>query len=356
MRNLHTIGIIGAGMIAEKHIDAFQQTGRVKIKWVARKNAAKLKSFQEKYKISNGTTDYKEVLNDKDVEMVVITTPPQQHHQMFIDALRAGKHVLIEKPLGISQNELKQMVEERQKHPELVVSSCSCRHARLQPKFAKAKEIIDSGKLGDIYFIHHNAVARQSRAGIEYHPTAKWFLNRKIAGGGPLLDWGVYDLSFHLGLLSDKPQLEKICTAFAKSGLDSVDPGTDIYDVEEHFMTVLQFSDNLKYYWERAAHANIEEDNQTRIYGTKGGIKLSYCTWESPEIVFFDVENEGKGKARKEIINVNMESHGGDDYELARHFVELIENKATAMMPVEREQKHLNIIMDIYSSLGEINK
>ncbi len=354
MQKIYTAGIIGAGMIAEKHIDAFEQTGKVKIKWVARRNAEKLKSFQEKYKIPFGTTDYQELLNDQDVELVVITTPPQQHCQMFIDALKAGKHVLIEKPLGIARDELERMVQERQKHPELKVSSCSCRHARLQPKFRKAKEIIDSGRLGEIYFIHHNAVARQSRAGIEYHPAAKWFLNREIAGGGPLLDWGVYDMSFHLGLLNDKPELEKICTAFAKSGLDKVDPGTDIYDVEEHFMTVLQFTGDLKYYWERAAHANVEEDNQTRIYGTKGGIKLSYCTWESPEIVFFDVDNQGKGKARKEIINVNTETHGGDDFELAQHFIALIENKVKPMMPVEREQKHLNIIMDIYSFLGEM--
>ena len=340
-------GIIGAGMIAEKHVAGLQKTGHANIKWVAREDVSRLKAFQELYGIPYGTTDYHDMLNDPDVDAVVITTPPQMHYGMFMDAVAAGKHILLEKPAAIKRSHLEEMVKIAEAHPELIISDCSSRHSRLQPKFVKAKEIIDSGKLGKIYFIHHNAVARQSRPGIEYHPSAKWFLNKEIAGGGVLFDWGVYDLSFHLGLLDDKPVLEDFDLLFMKNGLDRVDPGTSVFDVEEHFAVSMKFSGGLRYYWERATHANVEAENETRIYGTKGGIKLSFCSWDKPDIEFFDVEDEGRGKARKEIITIDM-SQQEDNDELSKHFVNALSGNEKVMMPLPLAAKHLDIIYRIY--------
>jgi len=352
MKNKFVFGIIGAGMIAEKHILGLQKTGFANIRWVARNNASLLKEFQKQHNIPLGTTNYKEILNDPEVDSVVITSPPQFHYQMFMDAVSAGKHILLEKPAAIKRQHIEEMEKVAEAHPELIISDCSSRHARLQPKFRKVKEIIDSGKLGEIYFIHHNAVARQSRPGIEYHPTAKWFLNKEIAGGGVLFDWGVYDLSFHLGLLNDKPELERFDLLFMKSGLDNIDPGTDVFDVEEHFVVSMNFSGGLKYYWERATNANVEAENETRIYGTKGGIKLSFCSWEKPDIEFFDIENDGKGKARKEIIKVDMSLQEDND-ELAKHFVNVLFGIEKVAMPLSLAAKHLDIIYRIYDRREE---
>jgi predicted dehydrogenase len=353
MKKLFNFGIIGAGMIAEKHIIGLQKTGNVQIDWVARSNASLLKEFQKKFDIPKGTTNYREILADPEVDAVVITSPPQFHYQMFMDSVSAGKHILLEKPAAIKKQHIEEMVKIADAHPELIISDCSSRHARLQPKFRKVKEIIDSGILGEIYFIHHNAVARQSRPGIEYHPSAKWFLNREIAGGGVLFDWGVYDLSFHLGLLNDIPQIEDIDLLFMKSGLDNIDPGTNVFDVEEHFAVNLKLSGGLKYYWERSTNANMEAINETRIYGTKGGIKLGFCSWENPEIEFFDVENDGKGRARKEIIKVDMSKQEDND-ELSKHFVNVLLGTEKVAMPLSLAAKHLDIIFRIYEKREQL--
>ncbi len=340
-------GIIGAGMIAEKHIVGLQKTNQAEIKWVARSNASKLNEFQKQFNIPNGTTNYLEILNDPQVNAVVITSPPAMHYEMFKACIKAGKHILLEKPAAIKREHIEEMVKLAEVHPELIISDCSARHARLTPKFRKVKEIIDSGVLGDIYYVHHNAVARQSRPGIEYHPTAKWFLNKEIAGGGVLFDWGVYDLSFHLGLLNDIPQVENMDLLFMKNGLDKKDPGTDVFDVEEHFAAQLHLSTGVKYYWERAMNANMEAENETRIYGTKGGVKLQLCTWERSTIELFDVSNEGKGIARKEVIEVDM-SQQEDNDALSAHFVNVLLGKEKIAMPLSLAYKHLDIIYRLY--------
>ncbi len=346
-KNKIVFGIIGAGMIAEKHIAGLQKTNKVFVKWVARNNVAKLDEFQKKYNIPHGTGNYIDILADPEVQTVVITSPPKMHYQMFTECVKAGKHILLEKPAAIKRSEIEDMVALAHANPHLIISDCSARHARLQPKFKIVKEIIDSGKLGDIYFIHHNAIARQSRPGIEYHPSAKWFLDKDIAGGGVLFDWGVYDLSFHLGILNDTPQLESANLLFAMNGLDKKDPGTKVFNVEEHFAARLKFSQSLNYYWERSTNANMEETNQTRIYGTRGGIKLSFCSWESNVIEFFDVDDDGRGKARKKTIEANMQGHEDNDA-LSAHFVNALLQKENVMMPLKLAYKHLDIIYKLY--------
>jgi hypothetical protein len=92
------------------------------------------------------------------------------------------------------------MVLLAQNHPDRISMDASCRDARLQPKFRFVKRIIDSGVLGEIYYIHHNSVARQFRPGIEYHPAAKWFLSKNIAGGGlkfAYLTWDSNEVEYY---------------------------------------------------------------------------------------------------------------------------------------------------------------
>lgn len=350
---IYSIGIIGAGMIAEKHINSFLETKRARISWIADLKEEALIRVKEKYPIERTTTDYMDILNDKNVDAVIICTPPPIHKRVFIDAVEAGKNILVEKPLAMNLSDIDEMIEAEKSHPNLIISDCSARHSRLQPKYKVVKDIIDSGVLGEIYFVHHNCIWRQNRAGIEYHPTAKWFLNKAIAGGGPLFDWGIYDLSFHLGVLGDKPELLKVQNVLLKNGLDAVDPGTDIFDVEEHFSANMEFSGGMRYYWERANNANMEADSETRIYGTRGGLKFGFHSWDPAQIIFYDVDNNSTGKARKQVIEVDMTNHRGDDFELAAHYIRVLDGKEKVLMPLALARKHLEIILDCYKNSSQ---
>ncbi len=340
--NKVNIGIIGAGMVADLHMDGIQKHKRINVLWFADPNKKALTTKLKKYSVPNGTADYRDILRDSKVDAVIICSPPFTHFEMAKAAMRAGKHILLEKPMVLNRPQVNGLLKEAQKHRKLVVCECSCRNTRLQPKFRFIKKMIDNGDIGRVYHIHHNQLMR--RTFIEYNPAGAWAMQKKLAAGGPFVDWGVYDLSFHLGLLGDKPKLKKI-SAFTKNGLKIFRNPKQKSDIEEHGAAYMQFDTGLTYYYERGAGVHAEIPNETRIYGTKGSLRFAYCSWNSPEIEHFWVDKNRREK--RTIRKVDMSKHPGDDAALYKHFLDCLAGKAKPLMPVSLAAKHLDILFKI---------
>lgn len=340
-----SVGIIGGGMIGVMHTRAFNALEGVSVRWLAEPVEDLRTQVAEEHGIRHTTGDYREMLGDRNLDAVIVCTPPHLHKSMGMDIIGAGKHMLMEKPLSLTLDEARELVAEVRKHPELVVSGCSARHARLNPKYRIIKELIDHGKLGTVYHIHHCETDRQSRPGIEYNPSATWFLSRTQAGGGPLLDWGVYDLSFHLGLVNEPQFLG--AEGFCVNHLDTLFPEGEGF-VEEHGAAFLRFENGLTYYWERANNAHNEPHVQTRIYGTRGGVSLAFPTWFSPEVTFCSVDSDGK--TRKEVLWADMAGWPGDIEAFDAAFADAVRNGGPAPMDSEIELKNLEIIDTVYKA------
>jgi predicted dehydrogenase len=196
------------------------------------------------------------VLDDREVEAVVICTPPHLHLEMMRQALEAGKHMLIEKPMVTRREDLDRILELADIYEgKRILLEASCRHARLQPKFPFIKNIIDSGLLGKGYNIHHQHLIRSTF--IEYNPQAAWALNKAKAGGGPVLEWGIYDLSFHLGLLDDVPELKQL-QGFTRNGLKVFKDPSFHSDVEELAIAFMEFNTGLTYAYERGSGVHMD--------------------------------------------------------------------------------------------------
>ena len=342
----HTLAIIGAGMYGKVHIGHFQQEERAQVAWVCSASEATTRQAAEMFNIPRWTLDYREILADPSVEAVVIATPPYLHAEQLIAALEAGKHVLMEKPLSASPSGVAQMVTAVKRFPDQIVIDASCRHARLQPKFRFVKTLIESGKLGQIYYIHHNHLNQGTF--IEYNPLGKWAMDKKLGGGGPFMDWGVYDLSFHLGVLGDVPNLKSL-RSFTINGLrdlSGVVNGVSLQtnDIEQHGAAWMEFDNGLTYYYERGAGVHCETANETRIYGTKGSLRLQFPAWNSNTIEYFYADPT----PRKETFEVDMSAHPkNDNIPLVRHFLDCLDGKADPLMPISLAAKHMDILFQI---------
>jgi predicted dehydrogenase len=340
----YRLGIIGAGMYGKVLMRWFQQDPRAEILWVNSASKTMTKAAAEEFGVEKWSLDYREVLADPAVDAAVIATPPYLHAEQLAAALEAGKHVLLEKPMAESLRSVHQMVEAMERARDQIVLEASCRHTRLTRKFQFVKSIIDAGRLGEIYHIHHNHLSRGTF--IEWNPNGAWAMNKMLAGGGPFIDWGVYDLSFHLGLLNDAPTLKSV-RSFSRNDLRDVSRLVEFSDVEQHGAAWLEFDSGLTYYYERGAGVHGETPNETRIYGTEVGLRFQFPAWDSNEVEFFYTEN---GEPRKEVMTIDMTGAPDDSLALTTHFLDCLDGKAEPLMTVDRAAKHMEILFKILGS------
>jgi predicted dehydrogenase len=200
--------------------------------------------------------------------------------------------------------------------------------------------MIDTGELGEIYHIHHNHLSRTTF--VEYNPKGAWAMNKELAGGGPFADMGVYDLSFHLGLLDDVPQLKSL-RSFSRNDLRDMSNFVEFSDVEQHGAAWMEFDTGLTYYYERGAGVHSETPNETRLYGTKGGLRFQFPAWDSNEIEYFYAEN---GKIHKEVFSIDRNTPD-DTFVLVQHFLDCLDGKAQPLMTVQKAAKHMEILFQI---------
>lgn len=339
----HRLGIIGAGMWGKVLADRFGKDPRARVTWVNSASEGTTRAAAQEFGIEHWTLDYREVLADPAVDAVAIATPPYLHAQQLCDALAAGKHVLIEKPLAESPEAVATIVRAAEQAPDRVVLDASARHTRLTAKYRFLKSIIDSGSLGQIYHIHHNHLLRTTF--VEHNPRGAWGMDKEL-GGGPILDWGVYDLSFHLGLLDDKPELVT-ARSFVRSDLRDVSHLVEFGDVEQHGAAWLEFSGGLTYYYERGAGVHGETPNETRLYGTQGGLHFRFPSWDRNDVEWFFAED---GVPHKETVAVDASGEPDDALALTTHFLDCLDGKAEPLMPVRLAAKHMRILFEILAA------
>ncbi len=337
----YNLGIIGAGMYGKILMRYLQQDERANILWVNSASEATTKSAAKEFGVEKWTLDYREIVADPAVDAVVIATPPYLHAEQFTDALDAGKHVLLEKPIAESRESVGKILAAVEQAPDQIVLEASCRHTRLTRRFQFLKSMIDSGRLGEIYHIHHNHLSRTTF--IEYNPSGAWAMNKKLAAGGPFADLGVYDLSFHLGLLNDIPQLTSL-KSFHRNDLRDMSKLVEFSDVEQHGAAWMEFDTGLTYYYECGAGVHAETPNESRLYGTKGGLRFQIFTWDSNEVEFFYTEN---GEPRKEIFRIDMTGLPDDSFVLTQHFLDCLDGTAQPLMTVPLAAKHMEILFKI---------
>lgn len=337
------IGIIGAGMIGVDHIRGFRVIPRCSVIAVADPNEEHLIKATSDFSISYSFSDYKDLLKLEELDGVIICAPPFVHEEIAVNALAAGKHVLCEKPLAISSASAARIAK-RAKKSGKILASCSGRY-RFSPTITKAKELIDSGELGEIYHISLSGISRRNRPGIDFHASAKWCLDKSKAGGGAMLDWGIYDINILHWLIEGLTV--KSVDGFCYRGVGNVDAGDTIFDVEEHGAALLRCKNNLTVNWERAWAAHMNSSARIRIYGSQAGVAFDPLAWTQD--IFFQIYEDRSGKPVT-IAPATTFERWSVILSIAQDFVSAIAKNRPPISPGEEEVQYLKVIEAVYKS------
>jgi phthalate 4,5-cis-dihydrodiol dehydrogenase len=190
------VGIIGAGFWGEKHADAIQQLPGVRLVASNRTNSAALQSFTDKYG-GRGYTRYQDLLKDKEVEAVVITTPHHLHTQILVEAAQAGKHILLEKPMAPNLEECDRMIQAAREHS---VTFMVGHTNHFVPVYMTVKRLLESGEFGDPVMIVDRTLKRW------WAPNRRdWHLDRDL-GGGMWMTIGVHNVDRMVWLTGSRVQ------------------------------------------------------------------------------------------------------------------------------------------------------
>ncbi len=259
-----TCAVIGLGM-GRHHAKSFHEHPDAKLVAVSDPDAKRCADAVKEFGCKS-YGDVAEMLKAEKPDVVSVATPNAFHAPLAIQALEAGSHVLCEKPMAMSAAEARQILAAAAKAKRRVMINFSY---RFSPATYFLKQQVDSGILGKVYAGRTVWHRRRGMPGF-----GGWFGQKKLAGGGPLIDLGVHRLDLALWLMGHpKPQWVLANTFDPIASRIAREQGK-AYDVEDSAFAMIRFADgtmlNVEASW--AVNQGPREFMETRLYGTKAGL------------------------------------------------------------------------------------
>ena len=190
-------GILSTAKIGrEKVIPAVQKSTICEVVAIASRQKENAEEEASKLNIQKAYGSYEELLNDPEIDAVYIPLPNHLHVDWSIKALQAGKHVLCEKPIGLSAEEAKKLLDTSRQYPHLKIMEAFM--YRFHPQWQKAKDLVNGGKIGELKTIHSFFSY--------YNIDPNNIRNQNDKGGGGLMDIGCYNISLSRFVFDDEPK------------------------------------------------------------------------------------------------------------------------------------------------------
>lgn len=256
------VGIIGLNM-GRTHLVRYLECRRADVVAICDIEETRLERVAREFEVPFVTLDYKELLARKEVQAVSIVTPNTLHAPMTIEALKAGKHVLCEKPPALNARQARAMYAAAKKARRVLLINFSYRY---KPETRWLKQMAEAGELGEVYF---GRTVWHRRRGA---PRRSSFTTKKLSGGGPLIDLGVHRIDLALWLMG-YPQPVSVTGATYQTFVDEYRKAGQHYDVEDLAVGLVRFAGGATLAVEASFDVNSPkaEYMETQLYGTKAG-------------------------------------------------------------------------------------
>ncbi|WP_139995908.1 Gfo/Idh/MocA family protein [Paenibacillus paridis] len=314
------LGIIGAGAIGSIHMQTFKKVEGIDVVAVTDAYLPLAEQRAAEFGIETVHPSPQALLEDASIDAVVIGVPNNFHAGLAIEALKQGKHVLLEKPMAIHSEAAREIVEEVEKSGKILMMSHQMRWTGLSRAL---KQHVDNGDVGHVYNAKAGWFRKKGIPG-----WGSWFTRKDQSGGGPLIDIGVHMLDLSLYLMGNPKPVSVYGSTYAEFGPNRQGIGNwgtpnwdGYYDVEDLASALIKLDNgatlSLEVSW--AAHAAfLSEEPFIHLMGTQGGVGIvgNYGKY---------VTHSDSGIAESDITPLEGEE---ERILMSQHFVECIrENK-----------------------------
>ena len=338
------IALIGAGNIANTHLDSYTRVPNAEIYAICDINADRLKETADKFHIERRYTDVDTMLAElPELDAADVCVWNCNHASCAIKALNAGLNVLCEKPMAYNTEEAIAMKEAADKNGKLLMIGFVLRFSN-EAKIAM--DFIENGYLGDIYYSKAQYVRRHGNPG-------GWFADKARSGGGPVIDIGVHVIDLTRYLMGKPKPVSVYATVETKLGkrdylktnvgwIPKDAKPDDPCTVEDFASAMIRYDNGAVTHLEATYSLNGEDAAKRILYGTKGGMDLS------SGIKIFTEYNDF-------LADVNVKT---DNYKQARnmfdaemaHFTDCVAGKAECIAGAEDGIEVMKILDAIYES------
>jgi dihydrodiol dehydrogenase / D-xylose 1-dehydrogenase (NADP) len=316
-------GILGPGRIAHTFAQGCQATMGSKIYAVASRDAARAESFAAWYQIPKVYTDYQDMLDDPQVDMVYVATPHRFHHEQVLLCLQAGKSVLCEKPLTVNALQAEELIKTAKERNAFLMEAL---WTRFLPIYGVIHKWLNGGIIGKIWLMRSTFGYQASK-----DPAERWF-NPELAGGS-LLDLGVYNINISQWVMGKAPDSFQVYGQLAESGVDEMIAAMLWYKDG----TVSQFSCNFV----------TNDINDFTIYGEYGNIRI-HPGFHAASTATLVTENE-------ELTIKNPIKASGFEYEIEEAMQCYLNGKLESpIMPLAQTLQNMELMDGIRRQLGVV--
>ena len=338
------VGIIGCGTIGSTHADSYAKVDTVEVVALCDILPDRLAEKSKRHGIAKTYENYHDLLADPEIEAVSVCTPNDMHAPIAIDALKAGKHVMLEKPMTLNADLARQIVAARDASGKTLQLGMVWR----QHSDAKAiKEVIDSGRLGEIYQVRIKLIRRRGIPGL-----GGWFTTKERSGGGGLIDIAVHFLDLAMYLTNYWEPTRVSAKTYTKFGSPMEDyhyinmwagppDYNGVFNVDDYAAGFVRFGKKATMSFEVAWACNAEDEVSVEFLGDKGGIK--FCPGK-PAVIRTELD----GKMADITLN-----YAKDDEQFPRQlamFADAVRGKGTVPATGEQGIMMMRLLDAIYKS------
>ncbi len=325
------IAIIGCGGIADMHAKAIHDTPNAELTACYSRSSESANRFAQRYGIE-AFTSYEALLASPDVDAVALCTPSGLHTAQAIQAIQAGKHVLVEKPMSLTLREADELIATVDSG-NVVVGVIS--QYRTSPAVEEIKRAIDAGALGRLT---SGSLQMKYWRSAAYYASGAWRGTWALDGGGALMNQGIHGVDIFRYLMGAPVSL----TAYARTLTHDI-------EVEDMAVAILEFEGGALGTIEGSTTCNPGYPRRIEICGDKGSVVLeedSILKWDVDMPCNLPVGNQAMNVGASDPLAISYAGH-------TRHFtnfVNAILHGEKLLQDVRGGRLPLEIILSIYRS------